>query len=168
MAETIQAWKKQTIDLIDKSAPDAADQKIIQGEEVKRTAKRRLKLEESPKKGCTTILYDQCSQDIKDKLEAINNWEMMQRDQSLHELITKIERICLGFDNHKKEVFSLVQALKMLFLYSQSNKETVEDYGRNFCSLWDTVEAFGGLPGTHKGITDGMLKVCNHMAYVNR
>jgi hypothetical protein len=113
-------------------------------------------------------MYNQCSQEVKDKLEATNDWEMMQRDKSLHKLITKIKRICVGFDDHKQEVFNLVQALKTLFLYSQSNKMTVEEYGRSFRSLWDTVEVFGGLPGTHKGITDRMLKNCNRGADVNR
>ncbi len=65
-------------------------------------------------------------------------------------------------------MFNLVQALKTLLLYLQSNKETVEEYGRSFCSLWDTVEAFGGLPGSCKGITDGMLKDHNPMVDVNR
>jgi hypothetical protein len=41
----------------------------------------------------------------------------------------------------------------------------VEEYGRNFRSLWDTVEAFGGLPGVHKGLVEGLLTdtswVCN-------
>jgi hypothetical protein len=46
-------------------------------------------------------------------------------------LINKVERICVGFNNHKQEVFNLVQALKTLFLYSQNDKETVEQYGRN-------------------------------------
>ncbi len=105
---------------------------------------------------------------MKDKLEAIDDWEMTQDDQSLHELISKIERICMGFDGHKKEVFNPVQALKTLFLYSQCKKETMEEYGPNFRSLWDTVEAYGGLPGTHKGITEGMLKDCNHLVDVNR
>ncbi len=61
-----------------------------------------------------------------------------------------------------------MQALKTLFLNSHSDKETVEEYGRNYCSLWDTVAVFGGLPGTHKGITDGMLKDPNGVADVNR
>ena len=91
-------------------------------------AKQRLKLVESLKKGYATV-YDQCSQEVNDKLEGTDDWESTQRDQSLHELINKIERICVGFDDHKQEVFNLVQALKMLFLYSQSNKETVEQYG---------------------------------------
>ena len=43
-------------------------------------------------------------------------------DQSLHKLILKIERICVGFEDHKQEVYNLVQAMKTLFLYNQ--KET--------------------------------------------
>ncbi len=84
-------------------------------------------------------------------MKSTENWEATQKEQSLHKLISKVERICVGFDDHKQEVFNLVQALKMLFLYTESKKETVEEYGQNFKSLWDTVEAFGGSPGIHKG-----------------
>ena len=63
----------------------------------------------------------------------------------------------MGFVNHKQEVFNLVQSLKTLFLYTQSDKETVEEYGRNFRSLWDTVEAFGGSPGVHEGLVHSIL-----------
>ncbi len=34
----------------------------------------------------------------------------------------------------------------------------MEEYGRNFRSLWDMVKAFGGLPGIHKGLVNGLLK----------
>ncbi len=63
----------------------------------------------------------------------------------------------MGFDNHKQEVFNLVQVLKMLFLYTQGEKDTVEEFMRNFRSLWEMVEAFGGSPGVHKGLIDGLL-----------
>ena len=69
---------------------------------------------------------------MRDKLEATDDWDKTQRDQSLHELIQKIERICVRFDDHKQEVFNLVQALKMLFLFTQGEKDTVDEYGRNF------------------------------------
>ena len=61
----------------------------------------------------------------------------------------------MGFDDHKQEIFNLVQALKTLFLYSQTDKEMVEEYMQNFKSLWDTIEAFGGLPGLQKGLVEG-------------
>ncbi len=78
--------------------------------------------------------------------------------QSLDELIKCIEKICVGFEDHKQSVFNLVQLLTTLFfLYTQSEKETVEEYARNFKSLWDKVKAFGGLPGIHQGLVDGEL-----------
>ena len=33
----------------------------------------------------------------------------------------------------------------------------MEEYARNFRSLWDMVEAFGGLPGMHQGLVDAEL-----------
>jgi hypothetical protein len=51
-----------------------------------------------------------------------------------------------------------VKALKMLFLYTQGNKLSVDEYFRNFKSLWDMVEAFRGSPRVHKGLVDVVLK----------
>ncbi len=47
------------------------------------------------------MVYDQCLQEVRDKLESMDNWERMQKEQSLHKLIRKIERVCVGFDDHK-------------------------------------------------------------------
>ena len=60
-------------------------------------------------------------------------------------------------DDHKQEVFNLVQALKTLFLYTQTEKESVDKYAPNFKSLWDTVEAFGRSSGIHKGLVKGFF-----------
>ncbi len=120
-------------------------------------AKRQLKLRDALKKGYATV-YDQCSQEVKDKLEATYNWERIQQNQSLHKLIQKVEQICVGFDDHKQEVFNLVQALKPLFLYTQGEKDGVDQYGCNFRSLWGMVEVFRGLPGVHKGLVNVLLK----------
>ncbi len=159
MVETVRTGKQQTIDLpppIDGNDPDAEDLKIVHAEEVKSVVKHWLKLEELLKKGYTTV-YSQCAEEVRDKLKSIDDWERIQKAQSLHELIAKIEKMCVEFDNHKLEVFNLVQSLKTLFLYMQSDKETVEEYGCNFRSLWDTVEAFGGSPGVHEGLVHGIL-----------
>ncbi len=105
-------------------------------------AKCKAKLDGVLKKSYT-MTWDQCSQEVHDKLEAGNDWDQIQWGQSLHKLIAKIERICVGFNNHKQEIFNLVQAFKTLFLLTQGDRESVEEYSRNFKSLWDTVEAFG-------------------------
>ncbi len=110
VAEMVRSGREQTIalpDAVDPNAPDAADLTIIRAKEVKTIAKRRLKLQDSLRKGCATV-NEQCSQEVRDKLEATEDWERTQRNQILHKLIQKIERICAGFDNHKQEVFNLV------------------------------------------------------------
>ncbi len=159
VAETMCTGRKLVINLpsaINPNDLELEDKKIIKAEEVKTIAKRRLKLKDSLEKGYAMV-YDQCSQEVNDKLESTDNWERTQKEQSLHELIQKIEQVCMGFDDHKQEVFNLVQALKTLFLYTQEEKDTVEEFGRNFRSLWEMVEAFGGSPGVHKGLVDGLL-----------
>ncbi len=40
---------------------------------------------------------------------------------------------------------------------SRQKKESVKEYGHNFKSLWDAVEAFGGLPGLHCGLVNRWL-----------
>ena len=102
-------------------------------------------------------MYAQCSQGVRDKLKASKDWSIIEQEQLLHDLVTQVEKICVGFDDHKQVIFNLVQALKTLFLYAQGEKESVEEYGRNFRSLWDTVEAFGGSPGIRKGLMDALL-----------
>ena len=88
-------------------------------------------------------------------MESSEGWETVQNDQSVHQLILKIERICVGFDDHKQEVYNLVQTMKTLFLYTQTDKESVEDYSRNLTSLWDTTEDFGASSGIHRGLVEG-------------
>ena len=79
--------KQQTIDLpppIDGNDPEAEDLKIVRAEEVKSVAKHRLKLEESLKKGYATV-YSQCAEEVRDKLKSSDDWERIQKAQSLHE-----------------------------------------------------------------------------------
>ena len=90
-------------------------------------------------------------------MESLDGWETVQTDQFLHQLILKIERICVGFDDHKQEVYNLVQAMNTLFLYTQTEKESVEDYSCNLTSLWDTAKAFGKSPRIHRGLVGGWL-----------
>jgi hypothetical protein len=112
VAETVQTGKQQIIPLMSPVNPyveDKADLEIIRSKDVETIAKRRQKLQESLKKGYATV-YGRCSQQVRDKLKSTENWEVTQKEQSLHDLISDVEKICVGFDDHKQEVFNLVQA----------------------------------------------------------
>ncbi len=113
VAEMVQTEKQQIIPLplpIDPNAEDKADLEIIRAKNIKMIAKRQQKIQELLKKGYGTV-YGQCSQQVHDKLKSTENWEVTQKEQLLHNLILEVEKICVGFDDHKQEVFNLVQAL---------------------------------------------------------
>ena len=85
--------RKQVIDLpsaINPNNQELEDKKIIRAEEVTTIAKRHMKLKDSLTKGYATV-YDQCSQEVPDKLESTDGWERAQKEQSPQELIQKIE-----------------------------------------------------------------------------
>ncbi len=62
--------------------------------------KERVQLAEDLKRAFATV-YEQCSTEVRDKLKGSDGWAAIEANQSLHELINKIERICVGFDDHK-------------------------------------------------------------------
>ncbi len=43
----------------------------------------------------------------------------------------------------------------------------MEEYARNLRSLWDTVEAFGGPLGVHKGLVEGLIRMPGQVADPN-
>ena len=86
---------------------DADDLAIVRVEVVRAVAKRRISLNRDPNKG-SALVYDQCSQEVRDKLESLDGWETAQAKQSMHKLILRIQRICVGFNDHKQEVYNLV------------------------------------------------------------
>ncbi len=53
-------------------------------------AKQKAKLDSMLKKGYATV-WDQCSQEVRKKLENSKDWDRVQREESLHKLISKIE-----------------------------------------------------------------------------
>ena len=58
---------------VNTNAPDKADLELIRVEVVKSVTKRRQKLDESLKKGYATV-YDQCLQEVRDKLKATKDY----------------------------------------------------------------------------------------------
>ena len=147
---------EQTIAIPAAADANDANAVIARTEQVRSAVKRRAKLDASTKRGFAT-LYNQCSEQVKTKLEATNGWEGTQNEQLLHKSILRIVSICVGSGNHKQEVYNLVQSMKSLMLYSQGEKDAVDVYVQSFKSYWDACSAFGASLGMHEGLINGML-----------
>jgi hypothetical protein len=134
-----------------------ADEVLLRSIAVKAVGKQRIQLDKDLKRAYA-VVYEQCSQEVKDKLATTDGWEAVEAAQSLHLLINKIQKICVGFDEHEQETFNLVESLKALYLYSQEKWESVDEYARNQKSLWDTAVAFGASPGVHQKLVNDLLQ----------
>ena len=77
VAHTIRTGVLPTIDLpppVPGNDPDAADLAIFRVGVVREVAKRRITLNQDLKKGFVTV-YNQCSQEVREKLESSDGWE---------------------------------------------------------------------------------------------
>ena len=89
-AQEIRTGEEQTIDLPDPlGANPTADQTAMRAVEVANVAKLRLKLR-GARRSAFSILYDQCSRKVKDKLRAEQGWDTVEDTQSTHQLVTRI------------------------------------------------------------------------------
>ena len=166
-AQAVRTGKKQSIPMPPPADLDDADAVRIRNVLVDAAGRRIGKLDAATKRGFA-IVYDQCSPGVRDKLEASENWSSIETEQSLQGLINAIERVCVGFDDHKQTMYNIVQSTKKLYLHMQDEKTTVPDYSRDFKSLWETCESFGGTPGYHQGPVNQLLKDTSRVADVNR
>ena len=167
VAQVIRTGAEQTIAMPTAAGTNNVDVVIVRTEQVRALDKRRVKVDSLIKRGFAT-LYNQSSEQVKTKLEATNRWENTQNNQLLHELVAKIDHICVGFDNHKEEVFNLAQAPKSLMIYSQGEKETVNEYVQSFKSHWGMYSVFGMFPGVHKSLMTNMLATADWAADHNK
>ena len=147
----IRTREESTVDLPDALDANASQDEItIRNVEVQGVGKLRSKLK-GARKSAFSILYDQCSQEVKDKLRSGQGWDVVECEQTTYNLITRIRKIVTGFEEHKQGSYNLVQSMRRLFLHIQGESESVADYIRHFKGLWNTAEAFGASPGLHMG-----------------
>jgi hypothetical protein len=123
-----------------------ADDVIMRNAEVARVPKRREALTKGVQKAFV-ILQEQCSPAVKEKLKGHEDWERVERDYSLHELIGMIRDVCVGFASHEHGTYTAVQAMKTLFLFQQRDGQAPEDYVRDLESLSRSAEHYGGSLG---------------------
>ena len=154
--------------MTDEEKAKAVDANVFRNAQIVAMGKRSFNLEEALNKGFA-IVYDQCSEGVKSKLEASANWGQIEADQSLHDLINAIEKICVGHDDTNQDMYNAVQACKNIFLFRQEDGPSTEDYLRDYKSYWDTCEAYKAEPAHHPQIVKMRLNeiASNPMAPTN-
>ena len=134
----------------------ARDQNILRDAKMAQLGKRIMKLDSNMKKGFATM-YDQCSEAVKLYLETVDNWDRIDCDQSVQDLMKAIQKICVGHGETNQDMYNIVQGCKNMFLFRQDDGMSTEDYVRDFKSYWDTHEAYKADPAFHPKLAKARL-----------
>ena len=126
-------------------------------EEVKEHVKRTRKLDENIK-FLWTVLWAQSLQAVRNRLEALNNYETMKQDSNGLELLVAIKDLLYNIQNQKYVPLSIHLAKQQFYLNSQGHSVSVANYYEQFNNTIDMLEHCGASLGEDDGIITKVLE----------
>ena len=126
-------------------------------EEVKEHVKRTRKLEENIK-FLWTVLWAQSSQAVRNRLEALNNYEKMKQESDGLELLIAIKDLLYNVQDRKYVPLSVHLAKRQFYLNSQGWSTSVTAYYEQFNNIIEMLEHCGASLGEDDGIITKVLE----------
>jgi hypothetical protein len=126
--------------------------------------KRRLKLEDNLHR-LYALIWGQCTEHMKDKLEAMPNFEKMDVDQDSVALLKAIKGMTYKFADQKYLPFALADAVVRLDRMFQSKDMTDSEYLEKFKSMVAVIEHYGGTVGVHPKMVQNELATITGSPY---
>jgi len=90
------------------------------------------------------LIYDQCSPELKNKLEGTEGYDGAKSTNNVAKLLTMIRGYCCQFDLLSNEYMVIVAAVKNLFYFFQKAEQSNEDYHKDFMAMLEVIEEYGG------------------------
>ena len=88
------------------------------------------------------LIYDQCSPELKNKLEGTNGYDNVKSSNDIIKLLTMIRGYCCQFDTLNDEYMSIVKSLKNLFYFFQKTEQTNSEFHEDFMALVEVIEEY--------------------------
>ncbi len=92
------------------------------------------------------LIYDQCSPELKIKLEGAKGYEKAKETNNIIELLKMIRNYCCQFDTLNDEYVLIVGAFKNLFFFWQKPDQANAEYYKDYMALVKVIKEYGG-PG---------------------
>jgi hypothetical protein len=91
-----------------------------------------------------TIVLQQCSQSVINKVEATSGFAKAKTDFNCQWLLTTIKNVCHNFEHTDNRLVALVKAKAELFQYRQGANQSTHDYHDAFNEQLAILESYGG------------------------
>jgi hypothetical protein len=112
-------------------------------EEYKATLYRKEKYKEN-ESNMWALIYDQCSPELKNKLEGTSGYDTSKMDNDVVALLMMIRSYCCQFDTLNDEYMLIVGAIKNLLYFFQKTTQANADYHEYFMAMVEVIEEYGG------------------------
>ena len=133
MVKTIQKMKKVSLsfperpNMTDKDCcnnngdpyPDAFDMAVFAWKEDYKSMKSRMDKYKGNESNAWALIYDQCSPELKNKLEGTEGYDVAKNTNNVAKLLTMIRGYCCQFDLLSDEYMAIVAAIKNMFYFFQ-------------------------------------------------
>jgi hypothetical protein len=133
---------------VDKEGDFDADKfemaKFTWKEDWKLVNQRKIKYEEN-EANAWALVYNQCSHELRVKLEGTSGYEASKRDNNLISLLAMIRGYCCQFDALNDEYVAIGMAIKNLLYYFQKPSQTNSGYHQDILAMVETIEDYGGV-----------------------
>ena len=126
-------------------------------EEVKEHVKRTRKLDENIK-FLWTVLWAQSSQAVRNRLEALNNYETMKQDSNGLELLVAIKDLLYNVQDQKYVPLSIHLTKQQFYLNSQGRSVSIASYYEQFNNTIDMLEHCEASLGEDDSIINKVLE----------
>jgi hypothetical protein len=134
---------------------DEVDQAIYR-EEVKSYVSER-KLYESSMQKTYSIIYGQCSDGVRAKMEGMDNHISLSNAGDPIGLLRNVKTVMSNFQTTKYMPHAIYDCKRSLFLCRQDRDTTVPQYYKEFKSIVDVIEYNGGSLGADEGLVRAKL-----------
>ena len=89
-------------------------------------------------------LYNQCSTNLKNDLEASNAFAQVKSSKDPIGLLKLIQGLCCSYDSKTQSIMAMVASQKKLFTFFQRDGIDNSSYYREFMALVETIETYDG------------------------
>ncbi len=79
---------------------------------------------------------NQCSNELRVKLEGTSGYELCKKENNVIALLTMIREYCCQFDAFNDEYVAIVTAIKNLLYFFQKATQTNSDYHKRISLQW--------------------------------
>ena len=105
-----------------------------------------------------SVIYGQCSDGVRAKVEAMNNHQSIVDDGDAIGLLKNIKSVMANFQTSRKPVQSIMECKRTLLAYRQGRDQTVPEYYKLFKGLIDVIEYNSGSIGAEQGLYENHLR----------